>query len=217
MSINYDKSQEYFATAYRTGSDVWSHIPFQAKAVELTDKLSPNAFILDLGSGRGLFPFQLVNEGFRVIGLELDGDIVLKNNSKVKEFDLGKKMRFMQGDALDAPFTENSFDAVIDIGLIQHLSLDDWEQYAGEVYRVMKPGGYYFLITLSNDTEKYMNWTPKKDIHGNYEYEGVPHHFFSEEEIKKLFENQFEIISMHIDHVLEYHNTAFIVSLMQKK
>lgn len=217
MSDKYDKSQNYFATAYRTGSDIWTHIPFQSKAEELTDKLPPNAFILDLGSGRGQFPFQLAVKGFRTIGLDPIGDIVKKGNEEVKIRNLSEVMRFVEGDALDIAFAENSFDAVTDIGLLQHLVPEDWQTYADEVYRVTKPGGYYFLIALSRETTEYMHWTPKKDAAGDYEYEGVPHHFFTEQEIRALFENNFDIMSFRIEHVPAYHNTAFIVALMQKK
>lgn len=216
MHSKYDQSQEYFGTAYRTGSDVWTHIPFQAKAEELTDKLAPNAFILDLGSGRGKFPFQLAAKGFRVIGLDSVSAIVAHGNAEIKDHGQSEVMRFVEGDALDIPFAEESFDAVTDVGLLQHLSPDDWQQYVSEVDRVVKPMGYYFLIAFSRETAAYLNWTPKKDAHGDYEYEGVFHHFFTEDEIRRIFEEKFEIISLRIEHVPAYHNVAFIVALMRK-
>ena len=216
ISMKYDLSQEYFARAYRTGTDIWTHIPFQMKGGELLQTLKPGALVLDLGSGRGRFPFQLLEHGVRVIGLDYVPEIIGKSNQEVKDLDLERVSRFVVGDALDIPFSDEGFDAVVDIGLLEHIARDDWEQYISEVSRVLKPGGYFYLIALSRETSSYLSWHPKKDGAGDYESDGVFYHFFTGEELSELFEKEFEIISERVEHVPGHNNTSFVIALMRK-
>ena len=71
--------------SYATGSDDWSRLPFSMKGGELVQSLPQGAMVLDVGSGRGHFPFELAKDGFKVIGLDIVKSIVDKNNEEVKK------------------------------------------------------------------------------------------------------------------------------------
>ncbi|MBI5742246.1 MAG: hypothetical protein HZA25_00205, partial [Candidatus Niyogibacteria bacterium] len=60
MPNRYTDQQKYFEQAYTTGSDIWTHFPYETKAAGLLEKLPQNSIILDLGSGRGTWAFELV-------------------------------------------------------------------------------------------------------------------------------------------------------------
>jgi ubiquinone/menaquinone biosynthesis C-methylase UbiE len=180
--------------------------------------LKPGAMILDIGSGRGRFPFELANNGFRVIGMDVVPQIVSKNNEEVKNFKLESKVRFIEGDIFDIPLSDASFDAVADIGLLQHVHPEDWSDYRNEIVRVLKPGGYFYLVTLSKNTLKYFDWQPKQNSFGDFTRDGVFYHFFTDEEIEILFESDFEIISRRLETVTVHNDqAAYTVVLMQKK
>jgi ubiquinone/menaquinone biosynthesis C-methylase UbiE len=216
--MDYSSQKKFFETSYTTGSDHWTSIPFTLKGGELMQTLKPGAMILDIGSGRGRFPFELANNGFRVIGMDVVPQIVSKNNEEVKNFKLESKVRFIEGDIFDIPLSDASFDAVADIGLLQHVHPEDWSDYRNEIVRVLKPGGYFYLVTLSKNTLKYFDWQPKQNSFGDFTRDGVFYHFFTDEEIEILFESDFEIISRRLETVTVHNDqAAYTVVLMQKK
>ena len=217
--MSHSDEKHFFETAYKTGTDTWTHIPLSFKGAELIEKLKPNAMILDLGSGRGRFPFTLAESGFRIIGIDYVDAIVEKNNAEVKERGLDKNMRFLAGDALDLPFSDAGFDAAIDVGLLHHLHTRDWALYVQELVRTLKPGGYFYLIAYSRETPYFFTWMPNKNEEsGEYEKYGLPYYFFTEKEIEQLFAKNFSLVNLRTEHVTEGINpAAYVVALMQKK
>ncbi len=197
--MNFNDEKHYFETTYRTGADTWSGHNHASYLHTLTDQLPPNAFILDVGAGRGHVAYHLGKSGFKVIGLEYVADIVKKNNLEVKDRKLDGKVGFVEGSVLDIPLADNSFDAVTDIATLHHLRQSDWELYAREISRVLKPDGYLFLMELSRENITYKSWNPKENSTGDFMFENiVPYHFFTPDEIKNLFPN-FTILSSHTD------------------
>ncbi len=216
--MDYSSQKKSFQTSYATGSDHWTNLPLSAKTSELVEALSPGAMVLDIGSGRGKFPFELAKNGFKVIGMDIVPSIVEKNNAEVKNFKLESKIRFIEGDVLDIPLSDASFDAVADIGLLQHIHPEDWSEYRNEVTRVLKPGGYFFLITLSKNTSSFLSWKPKNTAFKDFAHNGLFYHFFTNEEIAVLFENDFSIVSERAETIDEHGDkVTYIVTLMKKK
>ena len=52
---------------------------------------------------------------------------------------------FKQADVPPLPFSDNSFDAVVSFQVIEHIENDN--EFVGEIYRVLKPGGLLILST----------------------------------------------------------------------
>jgi ubiquinone/menaquinone biosynthesis C-methylase UbiE len=50
---------------------------------------------------------------------------------------------FYVGDAQDLPFTDLSFDSVVNFGIIHHVL--DWRRCIREISRVLKPGGLFYF------------------------------------------------------------------------
>jgi ubiquinone/menaquinone biosynthesis C-methylase UbiE len=216
--MDYSQQRKFFETSYNTGTDHWSRVDIDNDVLdELTKKLSTNAFVLDVGSGRGKIPFVLAEKGFRVIGLDYIKSIVQKNNEEVKNKKLGEKLRFIEGDIFDIPLSENSFDAVVDIGLLQHIDPEDWQDYRSEVMRVLKSKGYFLVVALLNETEKFMTWFPSTDPYGDYERDGVFYHFFDEDELMILFEDVTNLVSYKtIRSEVHGDKVVYAVALFQK-
>lgn len=113
--------------------------------------------ILDLGCGTGSSTFFLSNEGFKPDSV--DGSQVAVD--KLKEIAKQKniEVKAIQGDFLDLPYEQETFDAIIDIACIQHNSLDNIKNILSECYKLLKPGGKLFSTLLQTDDrvipEKY--------------------------------------------------------------
>lgn len=214
----YTSQKDFFDRAYRTGTDTWTHIPFTMKGGELIHTLKPNSMVLDLGSGRGQFPFDLAKYGHRAIGLDTSEASVLWANEQVRDRGIQQQLRFVVGDVLDIPFANESFDAVCDVGLLQHVSREDWSTYRDEVLRVLKPKGFYFLIAYAKQTDRFFTFSPKQDKYGDFEHEGVYYHFFTQEELSVLFGDSFETVSLRVEHVQVHRDdVGYYVILLQKK
>lgn len=212
-----DAQKKMFETAYRTGTDIWTHIPYEKAQKEFTEKLSPNALVLDVGAGRGLFATLLVQSGMRVIGLEYVDEQTQKNNAEVKNKGWESRARFVTGDALDIPFTDASFDAVTDIGLAQHLPAESMPLYLTEVARVLKPGGFFLMTELSKETVVFFDWHPKASENGLFAKDDYLYHFFSEQELRTLTAAQFEILSAQIESVGDRDPVLYQHMLLKKK
>jgi len=215
--MDYKEHKEYFETAYRTGSDIWTHIPAKERGKMLTKELPKGALILDVGSGRGLFAKQLVEDGYSVIGVDFESNIVKKTNEDVKNWGLEGRLRFVEGDALDIPFTDESFDGVYSFGLMENLYKEDWAQYASEIIRVLRPGGFYLNVSLSRETQQFLGFNPKGSDSGDFERYGIHYHFFNKEEIENIFNDRLDLIEQKIESVESPDKVSLLETLFRKR
>ncbi len=207
----------FFAQAYRTGTDRWTNIPFTRRAHDLALYLPKGAIVLDVGAGRGRLLYDLRILGFRAIGLEKNPDLVRIGNEEIKAKGVERDMRFIEGDALNMPLADGGFDAAVDVCLMQHILPKDHPGYVSEMTRVLKHDGLLFLVVLSKDTPRYFTWTPRASDSQDFELEGVHYHFFEDAEIRSLFEDKFEILSIQHDAPYGPDDTIYAVALMKKK
>ena len=100
---------------------------------------------LDLCCGTGDIAHALAQRGAETIGLDFSAQMLevaearLKNSkSKIPN------LKFIQGDAQQLPFPENSFDIVtVGYGL---RNLTSWERGLDEMFRVAKPGARLIVL-----------------------------------------------------------------------
>ncbi len=210
--------KEYFEIAYRTGTDLWSNIPFRLREEYVRKNLSQNSLILDVGAGRGTFDFKLVSLGYRILGLEYIKNMVTRGNKEIKERKVNsEKMRFVEGDVRDIPFADAGFDAVVDTGLTQHLEDTDVVQSFSEIARVLKPGGYFILTLLSSDTEQFGLWQPRYEKNPIFTKEGLLYHFFKKDDIRSLCEKQFTLVDDGQEILPFYTDTVVFHTFLLKK
>lgn len=215
--MQYHDHKKYFEIAYKNGADIWTHLPMESRGSKLTENLKLGSFILDVGSGRGLFAKQLAEAGYRVIGIDFEKNIVEKANSEIENWGLKGKLKFMEADVLDIPFADASFDGICDFGLLENLYPEDWAKYAEEINRVLKPGGFYLNTSLSRETQRFFEFNPKNSESGEFQKYGVHYHFFEKEEISAIFEGKLKVISQQNKHVSNKPiNTILLETLFQK-
>jgi demethylmenaquinone methyltransferase/2-methoxy-6-polyprenyl-1,4-benzoquinol methylase len=123
---------------------------WRRKLVRLA-KSEPCSTILDLATGSGDVAFAL-QKGlpFTVKITGLDFCEPMLKQACLKREGLGldsKKNEFIEGDCLDLPFEDESFDLVtISFGL---RNLADREKGLSEIYRVLKPGGRLIVLEFT--------------------------------------------------------------------
>ncbi len=120
------------------------HRLWKRRVVELA-RVSPGSRAVDLCCGTGDISFALARRGAETTGLDFSAQMLevaaqRHSNSKLKT----QNLKFLQGDAQQLPFAENSFDIVtVGYGL---RNLTSWERGLDEMHRVAKPGGRLIVL-----------------------------------------------------------------------
>ena len=108
------------------------------------------SYVLDAGSGTGIVTLGFQDAGFRpkkTIALDLSINslkIALEQFQKEKNID-AVNIEAIQGNVLQLPFADESFDLVLTCGVLEYVSLDDGLK---ELARVLKPGGKLVFIPV---------------------------------------------------------------------
>ena len=115
---------------------------------------------LEVGCGRGTISSHFAENGFNCTLLDsshsvlaLARDIFSKNNHNAK---------YVCADVKKLPFSNNEFDVVVSIGLMEHF--EDINGFFLEQMRVLKYGGTmlcYIVPKNSDNLQKYFNWINK--------------------------------------------------------
>ena len=148
--------------------------------------------ILDLGCGTGRHTIYLVKQGFKVYGCDASKSALKIIKEIIPEVD------FRQCDMTNLLYEENSFDGVLCHFVIQHGKISEIKKAISEIYRVLKYNGILYLSVPSVEHPEYFTGEeiePNTKINIDAIDGKVPHHYFTESEIKELF-NKFEIIKL---------------------
>lgn len=106
--------------------------------------------VLDAGSGTGIVTLALHQAGFRpkkTIAFDLSRNslkIALEQAEKEKNVD-DKNIVAIQGNILQLPFADESFDIVLSCGVLEYVPLDEG---LAEYSRVLKSGGKLVLLPV---------------------------------------------------------------------
>jgi SAM-dependent methyltransferase len=115
----------------------WPYLPVyleKARVVKsFLDAQAPTQKIIDLGCGEGLFVKEYRDRGLNIIGLDLN-----------YEAD-----HVVQGSILKTGYPDASYDVVLSLDVIEHLTYDEQEEAIAEIARLVKPGGT-FLMSIPN-------------------------------------------------------------------
>ena len=102
--------------------------------------------ILDIAAGTGSSSKPLVDKGADVIALDFSEGMLAAGRKRHKD------IKFQQGDALNLPFTENTFDVTtISFGL---RNTSDTTAALKDALRVTKKGGRIVVCEFSHPTNK---------------------------------------------------------------
>ncbi|SFB18288.1 demethylmenaquinone methyltransferase / 2-methoxy-6-polyprenyl-1,4-benzoquinol methylase [Cohnella sp. OV330] len=97
----------------------------------------------------------------RTVGLDFSAGMLAVGREKVKQKGLDKQIELVQGNAMELPFADSTFDYVtIGFGL---RNVPDYAKVLSEMHRVVKPGGQVVCLEMSKP-----GWQPFKAIYYFY-------------------------------------------------
>jgi demethylmenaquinone methyltransferase / 2-methoxy-6-polyprenyl-1,4-benzoquinol methylase len=122
------------------------HRLWKRRVVDLA-KISVGARALDLCCGTGDISFALARRGAETTGLDFSQqmlEVAADRNQNNNPQATIPNPQFIQGDAQQIPFAENSFDIVtVGYGL---RNLTSWQRGVDEMFRVAKPGARLIVL-----------------------------------------------------------------------
>lgn len=155
VSFHYDTSNDFFALwldarmqyscAYYEKADTGLDAAQTAKLHHLCRKLrlKPRQRVLDIGCGWGGFAlFAAEHYCVQVTGVTLSRQQAALASTRVREAGLATDVTIELRDYRDLPETE-PFDAIVSIGMSEHVGRAHLPEYFAKVARLLKPGGVF--------------------------------------------------------------------------
>jgi SAM-dependent methyltransferase len=137
-----------FAPVLHPGAPPWfnsliDRLQLQAmqRALRLA-QIPPGARFLDVGCGTGRWLRRYQQIGFHPAGLDVTPGMLRTARQQ------GTTAPLIAGEAYRLPFAGESFDAVSDVTVVQHIPAALQPQALAEMLRVLKPGGNLILMEL---------------------------------------------------------------------
>ncbi|MDP2643956.1 MAG: class I SAM-dependent methyltransferase [Desulfobacterales bacterium] len=115
-------SSEYQPEVNQAGKDVQWVPTCQVLVDKMLDtaKVTPQDYVIDLGSGDGRLVITAAKRGARALGIEYDGRMVALSKENAANAGLTDKARFVQADLFESDFTQAT---VITMFLLEDLNL----------------------------------------------------------------------------------------------
>jgi SAM-dependent methyltransferase len=146
--------------------------------------IQPGQDVIDVAAGTGNAALRAAAAGARVVGLDLTPELF--ETARRREADFGVSVDWVEGDAEDLPYEDESFDRVLSVFGVQFAPRHAIA--ARELARVCRPGGLIGLV----------NWTPSGQVGalfkvlGGYlpappDYASPPPLWGSEDHVRELF------------------------------
>lgn len=120
------------------------------RAYDLVRRYVPPASrVLDWGAGNGHFSYFLIRSGYRVTGFDFFGTPAI---CAAFEPDHYTYQLATTNDPVALPFGDNAFDAVVSIGVLEHVREHGGDEAASlrEIARLLRPGGVFVCFHLPN-------------------------------------------------------------------
>lgn len=160
--------------------------------------------VLDLGCGSGRHVVYLARNRFSVSGLDSSAEGIKMTRAWLRNEGLKADLRF-HSMTKPLPFKDSFFHAVISVQVIHHATLAEILKVVKEIARVLKKDGVVYVTVpkLRNQAEAFQEIEPGTFIPLDGLEKGLPHHYFTPEELGELFKD-FEITDIHLDSGKHY-------------
>ncbi len=130
---------------YRLGTPPWETGLPTAELVRLVEEktLRP-ARTLELGCGTGADAIYLAAHGFEMTAV--DSSPIAIERARARAEQQAALLRLVLADAFEFGQTAGQFELIFDVGLYHFIRQTDLEQFVDLLWRVTRPGSYYFTV-----------------------------------------------------------------------
>ena len=167
------------------------------------DILAETAGVIDAGCGNGRNLIYLVSN-FNMVGTGVDISSAAISQAKKASVDMNIKYHIgSAGDPLPAP--DNSQSLALDMMTSHFLDKGGREKLRDELFRTIRPGGFFFMKTFLKDKDLHTARLIKEkpgDEDGSYIHPvmGVAEFVYSEEELVDFLSEKFIVRKIYRSH-----------------
>ena len=154
-----------------------------------SDGTPRSACILDLGCGFGKNAVVIEEHGFDTYGLDVAPQAVARCRRLVRNPE-----RFVVGTATALPWSDGTFDRLLDVGCIHCVAPDSVDEVVREIERVLVPGG----VLISRI------FRPRSPTWLQAQRFATTHFGYFEKDVRKFFERYLEIVYLDVTDDLYY-------------
>ena len=170
-------------------------------------KLDENSLVLDAGSGTGIVTLGFYSAGFqpkKTVALDLSFNSLQVSREQFGKDRMtrAKKISAVQGNILNLPFSDETFDLVLTCGVLEYVALDDGLK---EFARVLKKDAKLILIPVKPSLVGSV-----LEILYNFKIHSIT-------ETKKIAKRYFEIVGNHKFPLNEPIGWSKMIFLLKKK
>ena len=188
--------QEYWAVIFDSNPDMYGTDP-SAPGLAAADAFAAagHSSVLELGAGQGRDTLYLARQGRHVTALDYAAGTVDTLSAKAQAAGLADMVSVARHDVREPlPLPDASIDASYSHMLFSMaLTTSELERLAGELRRVLRPGGLVVYTARTTADAHYGAGTPRGD--DMYEHGGFIVHFFDRALIDRLAAG-FELIDI---------------------
>jgi len=125
------------ASSYEKATRLAIDIYYSQVADEIVSHFK-EGLILDLGSGPGYLPIEIVkrSSGIRIVGIDLSRHLIQMARQNAQHAGFADRLEFQVGNSARLRFNDAAFDMVLSTGMLH--SLRDPVKVLREIYRVLK-------------------------------------------------------------------------------
>lgn len=162
----------------------------------ITQKLSPGSRVLDVGCGCGRHLLPL-SSSYNITGIDISITALNKARNYLEK--QNKNAEYATASLTHLPFKGKTFDAVICLGVLQHLTEPGRYTAVSEIKRVLKSNGLIFFEVFGSQDMRFGGEEAEERTF--VRQHGILYHYFTSEEIRALFFG-FEFLELK-DNIME--------------
>jgi len=166
LDLSWGKIAQDYDKWYKTSQGIYADNEEKKLFLRLVE-FKRGESLLDVGCGTGHLSFWFHNLGLKVVGIDLSLEMLKLAESKLKS----EGIQFLRGDASLLPFSNNSFDLVVLVTVLEFVS--NSRQVLSESFRVSKNKVFlgvlskYSILALKRKLKAYFI---KKSIYRNAKF-----------------------------------------------
>lgn len=172
-----EEQKEHWERFYQEHKRPWRGVG------KITLDIPEGSKVLDIGCGNGKTVSALMKAGMDVTGLDFSASAI---SHCINVF--GDRAKFTIAECDHMPFSDDSFDAVTAVHVLEHLNSIQLKDTVSEISRVLVPGGYVFVRVFAVGDMRSEG--KERNVRGN----GIEYRYYTEEDMKHIF-NGFEMIN----------------------
>jgi 2-polyprenyl-3-methyl-5-hydroxy-6-metoxy-1,4-benzoquinol methylase len=139
----------YDALAERSFAEWFDNDALLPSLKDFVSLLGNNPAVLDLGCGTGGESKRMLGLGARVVGVDLSGRSIEFARNNVPE------AQFLEMNILELQFEHESFDGVMEAGVLFHFPRAEQDKILGDIHTMLKNRGVFQSYYPEGSTEGY--------------------------------------------------------------